>query len=69
MKDQQNDTRIAEIFKDAHHREFEFKLIAKTDHYLGNDRLKFQAIRVEKINPIKHGKALLGELEKYSQKN
>jgi replication factor A1 len=69
LKAQQDESRISEIFRDAHHKEFTFKLLAKQDVWNGNTRVKIQAIRVAKIEYVKHAKDLLTQLEAYSDKN
>ena len=69
LKEQGDETRIQEIFRDAHHKEFKFKLLAKPDNYQGNSRIKIQAIRAVPINYTNDSKDLLNLLETYSQKD
>jgi len=69
LKLQQDESKITEIFRDAHHREFNFKLLAKQDSWQGAPRVKIQALRVTKIDYTNHSKDLLNQLEKYAEKD
>ena len=57
---------MMEKFREALHKEYNFKLLAKFDTYNGNSRVKVQATRVEKLNYTKMGKDCLDLLDQYN---
>jgi len=68
MKDMQDESGIANVFKEAHNKEFYFRIYAKRDDYHGENKLKLQAARVEKISYVKQGKEILNLLNQYNPK-
>ena len=63
-----NEVAVAEKFKDALHKEYNFKLMAKNDRYQDTVRTKIQATRVEKLGFTKQCRDIFGLLEEYAGK-
>lgn len=57
---------MMEKFREALHKEYSFKLMAKPDNFNGNSRVKVQATRIESINHSRAGKEYLNLLEQYN---
>lgn len=68
MLKETNEVAMAEKFKEALHKEYNFKLMAKNDTYNNEPRMKIQATRVEKLSYSKQCADIFGLLEEYAMK-
>jgi replication factor A1 len=63
-----DETGYTEVFREAHHKEFNFKLLVKAEEYMGQPRHRIQALRAEKLSFTRQSKELIHLLEEYSKK-
>lgn len=66
IKDSGNDQMLADLVKEAMCHEWKMNISTKNDYYQGNPRVRYNVIKVFKMDYVRESKACLKMLELYA---